>query len=607
MDQGRAELVGSRQSEVNVGRFVPGDRNRGLSGIITGAGVISSRSRTRIRIGLLFALCFALIASAAGRTASAGATTYLPLGHRAYDFLEIMEHRCPTLKAHLGTKPATRDAIARLLSNLRGEQIDMTSAERGELDCLLAEFAPDLGEGKGLFFNDDGPIERLPRFLKECLYRNRRNLYSARGDDYSLYIDPVIVRKAKLGKVPGASKNDNVYTAGNGFILRGTVGDHVGFHVDVRDSKEWGSRDYPENTSTTMPGRGYAAFKGDRAEFDETYAHVAYSNGPFVVSYGRDRNVWGRGQRGTLLMSDYGAPYDMLRVETSFRNIRFMFFAAEIEQYPPISKFYYNTFSAGTPADSVTVKKRIVGHRIELQLGDRLNVGLHETVVYGGRWDWAYLNPVMFLKGAEHANGDHDNAAMGLDFRLFLTRALSMYGEFLIDDITTTKLGTDWYGNKLAYQLGAFFVRPFNIVDTDVRLEYTRLSPWVYTHRYPIDSYTHYGDVLGHPLGPNSDEIFAEIRKRFSRRLHTGVSFAARRHGANPVGENVGGDPLVGYSKGDSKEAKFLSGDLEKFTAVGFYMSFEPAWQLFVKIGYSYERYDGEGGDVIRMSVGLNE
>ncbi|GAG91498.1 unnamed protein product, partial [marine sediment metagenome] len=218
-----------------------------------------------------------------------------------------------------------------------------------------------------------------------------------------------------------------------------------------------------------------------------------------------------------------------------------------------------------------------------------------------------YLNPVMFLTGGEHTNGDHDNATMGMDFRLFVRRGLSIYGELLIDDITTTKLGTDWYGNKLAYQLGIFHVEPFGLRDVDSRVEYSRVDPWVYTHRFPINTYTHYGDVLGYQSGPNSDELFFEIRKRFSRRFHTALSWSKRRHGANTEEKKVGGDPLEGFIQGYSKKARFLDGELEKTNAFGIDMSYELLWELFVRIGYTYEDLNGDGINIIRFSVGLNE
>ena len=533
-------------------------------------------------------------------------TTYLPLNHRAYDFLERMEHQWFVTAARLGAKPITRARAADLLIRVNLSKEMLSPADRAELACLIDEFAPDIPSRQGLVWDDRGPVERLPGFLKGFMYRNRRNLLSATGSDYSLYLDPVIVRSATVGTLKTPEKDDRVYNAGNGFVMRGTAGEHVGFYIDVRDSKEWGSRDYPPQTLTTMPGRGFVSFKGDRAEFDETNAAVTYTSGPFVIFYGRGGNVWGRGKQGTLGLSGYASPYEMIKIEAEFWRLRYTFLAVSLKQYPPIAQFYYAN-PPGVFSDSVTVHKRLSGHRLEVDLTDRLNVGLYETVVYGGRWEMSYLNPVMFLRGAEHTNGDHDNVVMGVDFRLMVHRSHSVYGEFLIDDITTTKLGTDWYGNKFGWQIGSFIVEPFRFRDTDARIEYTRINPWVYTHRYPINVYDHYRSTLGYHTGPNSDELSAEIRKRFSRRLHLSLSWFGNRHGANSPLHNIGGDIKLGHRDGDPTESHFLEGILEKRSAVSLDVSYEPFWQLFVRAGCSYEDRNGKGNRIVRFSLGLNE
>ncbi len=553
----------------------------------------------------LLAMLLAALLGAASPAAKAEPTSHLPRSHRAYDFLTRMEHVFPEIRPLPGSRPITRIEAARMLVILSPKRGYMTAADREELLCLLAEFQDDyLPRGSGLA-NDPGPVERLPDFLEDHIYRNRRNLYSTKSDHYSLYLDPVIVRSASVGKLHGGG-DDDVYTSTNGLIVRGTIGNHLGYHIDVRDSREWGSRDYPEDTSATLPGTGFASFKGDHAEFDETNAQITWNDGPFTVSFGRGRNVWGRGRRGSLMLSDYGAPYDMLRLEADFWRLRFTFFTAELEQYPPLAEYYYSS-PPGIPADSVAVKKYMSGHRLEIDLGERLQLGLQETVVFGGRWDMTYLNPVMFLKGAEHANGDHDNAAMGADFRFFVHRSHSVYGELLIDDITTTKLGTDWYGNKIAWQLGTFIVAPFGFRDMDARLEYSRLSPWVYTHRHQINTYTHYGDVLGHRAGPNADEFHAELRRRFSRRLHVSLAWTAGRHGENTTGRNVGGDPLAGFMPGDSKKAAFLAGRVVKSSTVQAAVSYEILWRLILRAGYAFEDVDGDGVNIFNLSLGLNQ
>ncbi len=217
--------------------------------------------------------------------------------------------------------------------------------------------------------------------------------------------------------------------------------------------------------------------------------------------YGRGVNIWGRGKQGTLALSGYASPYEMLKLETEFWRLRYTFLAAELEQYPPIAQFYYHN-PPGVYSDSVTVAKRMSAHRVETDITDRLTIGLHETVIYGGRWDLSYLNPVMFYKSAEHTNGDHDNAAMGADFHLIVHRSHSVYGELFIDDITTGKLGTSWYGNKLGWQLGTISSsRSASTTRCPLRV-HPRESVGIHP-RISINTYSQYGSTLGYRTGPN--------------------------------------------------------------------------------------------------------
>lgn len=553
------------------------------------------------RFIFVLAMCFLPISAATNTWAAP--TTYLPASHRVYPFLERMELRGLAVGAHLGAKPMTRAKVAGLLLMVKNNGSALSATDREELRCLLDEFRPDQPDSTEALAEDKGPVDHVPGFLSDFLYRNRRNLWNAKGENYSLYFDPVIVRSATLETLKTSAKDDRTYVSGNGFTTRGTVGEHLGFSIDVRDSKEWGSRYYTPDTSTTMPGRGFVSFKGDRAEFDETNASVTYTGGPIIMQYGRGKNIWGYGERGTLGLSGNAAPYDHFKIETEFWRLRYTFIAAELEQYPPIAQFYYNS----VPSDSVTVQKRYTAHRLEMDVTRRVNVGLYEAVVYGGRWDLGYLNPVMFLRSAEHANDDHDNALMGMDFRIIAHRSVSVYGELLIDDITTGKLGTDWYGNKLGYQLGTFLTEPFRLRDLDARIEYTRIKPWVYTHTYPINAYTQYGSTLGYPTGPNSDELSLEIKKRFSRRLNASLLWMRYRHGANPSGVNLGGDILRGHVQGDTMTSVFLNGIREQRNSIGVDISYEPLWQTFLRAGYTYEDRDGKANHVMRFSFGLNE
>ena len=208
----------------------------------------------------------AMVVLFAAAAAVAAPTSYLPEEHRVYDLLERMEAHWFVTGAHLGARPITRARAADLLLEAKKNLHLLSPADREELGCLLDEFGPDVASRHGLVWDDRGPIERAPGFLRGFVYRNRRNLYSASGDAYSLYLDPVVLRSGEARSRATAAKDERVFTSSNGFVMHGAVGGNVGFFVDVRDSKECGSRDYPPATVTTMPGRGFASFKGDPSD-----------------------------------------------------------------------------------------------------------------------------------------------------------------------------------------------------------------------------------------------------------------------------------------------------------------------------------------------------
>jgi hypothetical protein len=97
----------------------------------------------------------------------------------------------------------------------------------------------------------------------------------------------------------------------------------------------------------------------------------------------------------------------------------------------------------------------------------------------------------------------------------------------------TSRLNTNWYGNKHAFQFGFFQADPLGISNLSLRFEYTAIMPWVYTHNFRINSYTTDSNSLGHWAGPNSEVYYFHLQKDWRQRLTTGFKFQQWKHGAN--------------------------------------------------------------------------
>jgi hypothetical protein len=222
-----------------------------------------------------------------------------------------------------------------------------------------------------------------------------------------------------------------------------------------------------------------------------------------------------------------------------------------------------------------------------------LNLGLHETIIYGGRkFEAAYLNPVMFYRSAEHYLGDRDNATMGLDFEWFGLAKTKLYGELFIDDISTGKLNSGFYGNKFAYTVGAWHVNTFGLSNVDTRLEYTRIRPHTYNHS-GITGYWHYNTLLGHWSGPNSDYLVLDATWRPTQPLCFLLRADWRRYGANEENKNVGGDPfLMRDPDRDPEFVDFLDGLRQSSNSIAVQASYEFLRDVSMQLSWRTARYD---------------
>lgn len=489
-----------------------------------------------------------------------------------------------------GTRPLTRQEmagyLALLIQKIQSGTEQLNSVESEQLDFLKIEFQEELAMLLPDFAPNPGRISRLKKkrfidpVLSDFLYRNNRNFLNFAHDQFRIYIDPILYRDAKFAMADTLAANERVYQDANGFTFWGALGDHLGFYFDARDTKEWGSRTYSSRHNITREGLGFVNGYGTHIYHDETVAYLVFRLPYFNLTLGKDENKWGPGERGNLALSDYATSYDQIKFSVNYWRFKFTSLTAFLRPYPDIIE------------NDQILSKGMAAHRLEMNLWKYLQIGLHETVIYGGRrLEPAYLNPLMFYRSAEHYLSHEDNVTMGLDFDLTAIRNLKFYGEFLIDDVTTSKLGTDFYGNKLAWLCGGYWVNVAGLPNLDLRLEYARIRPYVYSHKRPISTYEHFTTLLGHPIGPNADDLFARLRYRFSRSLLFEASFDYQRWGANSDSVNAGREVRQNRGPGDPEYVAFLSGLKSNRTTVSLQLSYELFRNFYLKSIYQFSSF----------------
>jgi len=498
-----------------------------------------------------------------------------------------------------GTRPISRQEMAGYLAQMiesTPAELVLNPVEAEQLEFLKIEFFEELAvllpEFKAEQQTRLARFKKLPLIdplLPDFLYRNNRNFLSYQHEAFQCFIDPILYRDALFAEADTLTATERVYQDMNGFTFWGQLGSHLGFFFDARDTKEWGTRPYPAVHNITREQLGFVNGYGTHIYHDETVAYLIFKLPYFNVMFGKDKNKWGPGFHGNLALSDYATSYDQIKFQVKYWRIKFTSLTGFLRTYPVMIE------------NGQTLSRSLAAHRLELNLSRRFQLGLQETVIYGHRrLEPAYLNPIMFYRSAEHYLAHEDNVTMGLDVDWSAIKNLKLYGELFIDDITTTELGSGYYGNKLGYLAGGYYLNCFSVPNLDLRLEYARIRPYVYTHKLPITTYQHFTTTLGHRIGPNSDDIFIQLKYRFSKALSFTSGFEYQRWGANTDSVNYGRDIAFAHRYFDPEEVDFLEGKRQNLKSISLGIRYELFRNFYLVIKYDWKKLAGQLGNNIQ-------
>jgi hypothetical protein len=223
-------------------------------------------------------------------------------------------------------------------------------------------------------------------------------------------------------------------------------------------------------------------------------------------------------------------------------------------------------------------------------------IALWEGVIYSNRSiDFAYINPLSFLKSVEHALRDRDNSMMGLDFTIRPISNFQLKGSFLLDDIKIGEIGNGFWSNKTAWNIAGIYSFDSPI---DIGVEYSRVEPYTYSHFNKANSYSTDNGLLGSIIEPNSDYISVMANYWIAEKYPLTVRYIRKRHGRNVIedGElvqNVGGSSQQTRRPDDSEVVKFLDGDLINTSIYQASFGYELFRNFNAKLLYSYEPNNG--------------
>jgi len=324
----------------------------------------------------------------------------------------------------------------------------------------------------------------------QSLFQQLNDEFLANPENDSSEINQIQFKAHVRANLNRDKNNDNIDYRGT---YRSGIGANIGESLYIFSGVNFDQYDYYDPNYKGYKWRGIAGYTEQ--------AYIATEWKRIQIKLGRDFLKWGAGKSGTLILSNKAQPLDQLYVSGKLGAFRFSFFASELDEFAPVY------------ADSMrfAVKRFLSGHRLDLSLwGGRFQAAVSELLLYGGTaesFKMAYLNPVLFLKGA-HKNGASylGNILPTVDLLIYPTRNLQLYASVLIDDIQLEKTGpVDLEPNEIGWIGGLTWADPLNIYGLTFNAEYVRIANRTYQTADSVETFIHRNRPLGHPLGNDFD------------------------------------------------------------------------------------------------------
>ena len=482
---------------------------------------------------------------------TAGQTTFLQQGDKAYQFIDRMEIKGKdnTGLNFSGIKPFSRKAVV--------EEMNLFDSARMDYQGNVPErFKPWAGirftpideynynsfrmnntewaTGDRSSFNSRKPIFNT-------FYTTKPNMLEVNKKDFFLAVNPVL--NLTVGRESGNDRD--IFLNTRGITVRGLIARKIGFSTTLTENQERGPRYFMDlvTAKRAVPGVGfYKGFKGSAVDYFDARGYVTFNATKYIdIQFGHDKNFWGNGYR-SLVLSEWGNSSLFLKLNTRIWKLNYQNIFMEL--MPTFIK----------TGDNVLSRKYQTMHHLSFNISKSINVGVFEAVTFGRKdhFDFQYLNPIIFLRFVEGSVGSPDKARVGLDFKYNVARKFQFYGQFLLEEFVLNKLRNDPnnYVNKYGYQLGAKYIDAFNVPNLDIQVECNRVRPFVYSHRDSVSNYTHYNQLMAHPLGANFQEFIGIVRYQPMPRLYINARMIYYFQGLDSAGFNFGADPFRLYNLG---------------------------------------------------------
>lgn len=438
-------------------------------------------------------------------------------------------------------KPIKRQHVSEMVDVLLQ---DTTRWDARDL-FLLRYLAEDNWE-----YSKNSSWNRKEQFWDFVAFRQKKDLQRTGDRWFKYHLNPVLM--ANLGTEPSAGANLR-FMSTTGFELRSSLFDKVAFYGYFGQNFSL-FPEYVQDRITefgAIPMEGYWDSLGTHGQVYATPRfQLSAPVAKFVdVQMGFDRLFIGNGHR-SMILSDFANNYFYVRANAKLGHFNYTMIQS-------VMRADVNGLRGESIAGSRYPRKYQAFHRLGIDIGKKLNIGVFETVVYGRERDngrnpieLGYMVPAIFFRATEQQVGSADNALLGLDFSWYALPGISTYGQVMLDEFVLDELtsGEGWWANKWGVQAGLKFIDLLGVSHLDLQLEGNISRPFNYTHQNNFNSYTHFLQPLAHPFGANFREALAVVRYRPIDRLELVGRGIFTQFGSGSDGLNWGQDITEPYT-----------------------------------------------------------
>jgi len=491
--------------------------------------------------GIVFSILFA--------SSSLAQPNVVPAEHPVYDFLQLQDFEGSLEGYSHAMRPYSQGEVLNFLVQIEESSNDNPERENAWLTDFLREFGED------------------PSTIESVISGNTINLpWENDSEKYLYYHDqaPWRVALEAIGYAQFRTAKENESYSGLSvvpeFVIKGSYNSVIGFYSSTFNGIQIGGDTRVLTYDPFLRPLYYIQVEDPPVgHFDRTSASIRVEEKGLFAEIANERLIAGSHTFEPIILGSTPDYFPFVRVGLKTSKVLFQFIHASLGN----RSFWIPDPSEPEYARLSGIERYMAMHRLEYRPSRKLTLSFSELIVYGLRGpEIAYLIPFAPFTTSEHALWDRDNVMFGLEAEVRPGNGLHAHVSFLADDLNFTLIGKNAAQMKWAFQAGVA-----GSLKSRYRLglEYTRIEPFMYSHRFRdengsyYNAFQHNGFGLGHSIGPNADQLRAGLSGWLPNRTRFDVRLDYTRRGENYVdtsGEpvNVGGDILNGYMTADQLE-----------------------------------------------------